>query len=131
METKSTEIEIKSSNRLLTFFQLKNWVRVQTPRSSKEGMFWSGSNSPVQHRHWDSKENIWEGTLFKKINVNNVQIMSEFLLTSVDINKNMGLVLCFFKYLIISAGFRTMLAGVIWWLKIWNIVNETRRIIVV
>ena len=39
--------------------------------------------------------------------------MSEFLLTSVDINKNMGLVLCFFKYLIISAGFRTMLAGVI------------------
>ena len=37
--------------------------------------------------------------------------MSEFLLTSVDINKNMGLVLCFFKYLITSAGFRTMLAG--------------------
>lgn len=131
METKSTEIEIKSSNRLLTFFQLKNWVRVQTPCSSMEGMFWSGSNSPVEHRHWGSKENIWKGTLFKKINVNDVQIMSEFLLTSVDINKNMGLVLCFFKYLITSAGFRTMLAGVIWWLKIWSIVSKTRRIILV
>lgn len=31
METKSTEIEIKSSNTLLNVFQLKNWVRVQTP----------------------------------------------------------------------------------------------------
>ena len=129
METKSTETEIKSSSRLLNFFQLKNWVRVQAPCSSMEGMFRSGSNFPIQHRHWDSKENLWKGTLFKKIN--NVEIMSEFLLTSVDINKNMGLVLCFFKYLITSAGFRTMLAGVIWWLKIWSTVNKTRRIILI
>lgn len=45
MEAKSTVIEIKSSSRLLNFFQLKNWARVQIPHSSMEGMFWSGLNS--------------------------------------------------------------------------------------
>lgn len=39
--------------------------------------------------------------------------MSGFLLTSIGINKNIGLVLCLFKYLITSADFRRMLAVLI------------------